>query len=184
MACTHANYLLNLVHRKHKVFTLQIICPLFEPLMHEYYFCIVACSFVQFAIMANHMPLLYQLLDNPNRLLGIDDDDKKQHLMSKKHDVITRSLHYALLLDKAEVHKEQKKCQIVNRLVVACMCLTCTRTNARQDVRATDIFPPLHHTHTHACVTLTQTRTLSRTRYSHARTTEYLSCLGRLSNCF
>ena len=53
----------------------------------------------QFAIMANHMPLLYQLLDNPNRLL-----DQRQHLRThEKQDAITRSLHYALLQNKAEV---------------------------------------------------------------------------------
>ncbi len=51
--------------------------------------------------MANHMPLLYQLLDNPKGLLDIDD---RQFLNTTDNaDVITRSLHYALLKNKAEV---------------------------------------------------------------------------------
>jgi hypothetical protein len=55
----------------------------------------------QFAIMANHMPLLYQLLDNPKGLLDIDD---REPLKTKDNaDVITRSLHYALLKNKAKV---------------------------------------------------------------------------------
>ncbi len=55
----------------------------------------------QFAIMANHMPLLEQLLDNPKGLLDIDD---REALKTKDNaDVITRSLHYALLKNKAKV---------------------------------------------------------------------------------
>jgi hypothetical protein len=50
--------------------------------------------------MANHMPLLYQLLDNPKGLLDLDD---RQLLKTENADVITRSLHYALLKNKAKV---------------------------------------------------------------------------------
>jgi hypothetical protein len=55
----------------------------------------------QFAIMANHRPLLYQLLDNPKGLLDLDD---RQFLNTTDNaDVITHSLHYALLKNKAKV---------------------------------------------------------------------------------